>query len=95
MQLALQVSRAIPKYGNALGRFKTNKRAVFVCRFFHSFVNMASSKLPFKSQIFHDLPLLQTAISQNKSDIVIYHKNRYEPTVKGPQNILLSRDLSQ
>ena len=41
---------------------------------FSTFVIMASSK----SQLFDDLALLQTAISQNNSDIVIYLKNRYE-----------------
>ncbi|CAB3988426.1 Hypothetical predicted protein [Paramuricea clavata] len=39
---------------------------------------MASSELPSNLQLRDDLTLLQTAISQNNSDIVVYLKNCYE-----------------
>ena len=46
---------------------------------FDNFVDMASSKLTCsKLQLKDDLTLLQTAVSQNNSNIVVYLRNRYE-----------------
>ena len=46
---------------------------------FDTFVGMASSKLTCsKLQLTDDLTLLQTAVSQNNINIVVYLRNRYE-----------------